>query len=73
MSYLAPIRSRNLAFGVFSLIERASAFLGPLVWGLVATSFIAYGPDRYRFAMLAMTLFVMLALWVLSRVRSDRV
>lgn len=71
-SYIAPESCRNLAFGFFGLVERASALLGPLVWGLVATDFIAYGADRYRFALLAMSLFVAGAYVALRMMRTSR-
>lgn len=69
-SYLAPEGGRNLAFGLFGIVERASALLGPLAWGAVATGFVAYGPDRYRFSMLVMTVFVGVALLVLWHLRA---
>lgn len=72
MSYLAPPQGHNLAFAYFGLVERASSFVGPIVWGLVVTSFVSIGSDRYRFATLAVTAFIVLGLIVLIRVRSDR-
>lgn len=72
-SYIAPENCRNLAFGFFGLVERASSLLGPLVWGLVATGFITYGADRYRFAMLAMAVFVVGAFIVLRTIRDKSV
>ncbi len=70
-SYIAPEGSRNLAFGFFGLIERASSLLGPLVWGLVATGMISYGDDRYRLALLTMTIFVLGAFIALRFVKSS--
>ncbi len=72
MSYLAPPQGHNLAFAYFGLVERASSFVGPIVWGLVVTSFVSIGSDRYRFATLAVTLFIALGLIVLLKVKSDR-
>ncbi len=72
MSYLAPPQKHNMAFGYFGLVERASSFVGPLVWGGVLTAFVGYGIERYRFAVLAVTGFAVLGLWVMTRVRSDR-
>jgi UMF1 family MFS transporter len=72
MSYLAPPQGHNLAFGYFGLVERASSFAGPVVWGLVVTSLASIGTDRYRFATLAVTVFIVFGLIALIRVKSDR-
>ncbi len=72
MSYLAPPKGHNLAFAYFGLVERASSFVGPIVWGLVVTSLVSVGSDRYRFATLAVTVFVVFGLLALLKVRSDR-
>ena len=72
MSYLAPPRGHNLAFAYFGLVERASSFVGPIVWGLVVTGLVSIGSARYRFATLAVTVFIVLGLIVLIKVRSDR-
>jgi len=72
MSYLAPPQGHNLAFAYFGLVERASSFVGPIVWGLVVTSLVSIGSDRYRFAVLAVTIFIVLGLVALIKVKSDR-
>lgn len=72
MSYLAPPQGHNLAFAYFGLVERASSFVGPLVWGLVVTGLISMGSHRYRLATLAVTLFIILGLGCLLKVKSDR-
>lgn len=72
MSYLTPSGAHNLAFSYFNLIERASSLVGPIVWGLVVTGLISMGSYRYRLATLAVTLFILLGLWCLTKVRSDR-
>jgi MFS-type transporter involved in bile tolerance (Atg22 family) len=72
MSYLAPAQGHNLAFAYFGLVERASSFVGPVVWGLVATSLVSIGSDRYRYATLAVTVFIVIGLVALVRVKGDR-
>ena len=72
MAYLAPPDGHNLAFSYFVLVERASSFLGPVVWGLVVTGLVSLGSDRYRFAALTMTVFVFLGLMILTQIRNDR-
>ncbi len=72
MAYLTPIQSSNLAFSYFNLIERASSLIGPIVWGLVVTNLIDLGILRYRFATLAVTVFVIFGFLTLLKVKSDR-
>ena len=72
MAYLAPAKNNNLAFSYFNLIERASSLVGPIVWGVVVSGFVSMGSYRYRLATLAVTAFIALGLWSLSKVKSDR-
>lgn len=72
MSYIAPQGKHNLAFAYFGLAERASSFIGPIVWGLVVSNLISIGSDRYRIATLAITGFIVLGLFALARVKDDR-
>mgnify|MGYP001606892185 CR=1 FL=1 len=72
MSYLAPPQGHNLAFAYFGLVERASSFVGPIVWGLIVSGFVSIGSDRYRFATLAVTAFIVFGFISLWKVRSDR-
>ncbi len=72
MSYLAPPGGHNLAFAYFGLVERASSFVGPIVWGVVVSTGMHMGSDRYRYAILAVTVFILLGFLVLKRVRDDR-
>lgn len=69
MSFVAPKGKHNLAFAYFGLAERASSFIGPIVWGLVVTNLVSIGSYRYRLAGLAVTGFVLLGLIALSRVK----
>ncbi|OGZ06811.1 MAG: hypothetical protein A3D65_00975 [Candidatus Lloydbacteria bacterium RIFCSPHIGHO2_02_FULL_50_13] len=72
MSRIAPQGKHNLIFAYFSLAERASSFIGPIVWGLVVSGLVSMGSDRYRIAVLAVTAFIVLGLLMLTRVRDDR-
>ena len=72
MSYLAPKGKHNLAFAYFGLAERASSFIGPIVWGLVVSNLISIGSYRYRIATLAVTGFIILGLFALLKVKDDR-
>lgn len=72
MSYIAPPQRHNLAFAYFGLVERASSFVGPIIWGGAVSYFVSYGSDKYRFAVMAVTVFIVLGFFVLLKVRSDR-
>lgn len=72
MAYLAPQGKHNLAFAYFGLAERASSFVGPIVWGLIVSNLVSFGDDRYRIAVIAITGFIVIGLFVLSKVRDDR-
>lgn len=71
MSYLSPNNKHNLAFGYFGLVERASSFVGPIVWGLIATNLTRLGPIRYRIAATVLTVFIVLGLVAMKYVQSD--
>lgn len=73
MSYLAPKGKHNLAFAYFGLVERASSFVGPIVWGLIATNLVSLGAGRYRLAASVLTVFVVLGLVVLRKIPTDKV
>lgn len=72
MAYLCPDKRHNLAFAYFGLVERASSFVGPIIWGLVVGNLVSYGPNRYRIAILAITGFIALSIWTLTKVKGDR-
>ncbi len=72
MSYIAPLGRHNLAFAYFGLAERASSFIGPIIWGLIVSSLLSFGSVRYRIATLILTMFIILGIIALSRVQDDR-
>ena len=72
MSYLSPKNRHNLTFGYFGLVERASFFVGPIVWGLIATNLTSLGPNRYRLAATVLTIFIIMGLIAMKYVKDDR-
>ena len=72
MAYIAPKGKHNLAFAYFGLAERASSFIGPIVWGLIVSNLVSFGSERYRIAVLAVTGFIIFGLIALSRIKDDR-
>ena len=69
MGDIAPRGRHNLAFAYFSLAERASSLLGPLVWGGIVTGLVSWGSIRYRIAVVVITAFIILGLIVLVKVK----
>lgn len=71
MAYLAPSGGHNLSFAYFSLVERASSFVGPIFWGLLVGGLTFTGGGEYRVALAALSLFVLLGLFFLIKIPSD--
>lgn len=72
MAYLAPAGKHNLTFAYFSVVERASSFVGPLAWGMMVGGLVSIEPTNYRVSLAMMAVFIFLGLLALARVRSDR-
>lgn len=72
MSSIAPAGKHNLAFAYFGLAERASSFVGPMVWGSIVSGMTSLGSDRYRVSVVAMAVFVVFGFLALRRVPDDR-
>ncbi|MBS3094015.1 MFS transporter [Candidatus Pacearchaeota archaeon] len=72
MSEIAPAGKHNLAFAYFGLAERASSFIGPIVWGLVVSQLFFLGSYRYRIAVLVMTIFIAFGIIALSKVKTKK-
>lgn len=72
MADIAPAGQHNLTFSYFGIAERASSLIGPLVWGAVVSGLVPIGPNRYRIAVLAVTVFVLLGIIVLRFLKEKR-
>lgn len=72
MSCVAPKGKHNLAFAYFGLAERASSFIGPIVWGLTLSGLDYIGDAKYRYAVIIISVFVLLGLIALIKVKDDR-
>ncbi len=72
MSNISPKGKHNLTFAYFGLAERASSFLGPIVWGLVVSGLVNLGSIRYRISTIAVTLFIFLGIFMLSKVKEQK-
>ncbi|MEK6871831.1 MAG: MFS transporter [Nanoarchaeota archaeon] len=71
MADIAPLGKHNIAFAYFGLAERASSFIGPLVWGATVSSLVSLGSMRYRIAILVITGFIVLGLIALTKVKTE--
>ena len=68
LSYLSPPEKLGSSFSFYTVMERFSTFLGPLVWGSLTTGLLDLGANRYRIALLAMGIFVVLSFIVLRKI-----
>lgn len=67
MTALCPQAQVNFGFSFYTLAERVSTLVGPLAWGLIVSSMTDVGALRYRIALIAMTLFVALGIFILRK------
>jgi UMF1 family MFS transporter len=71
MGDIAPKEKHNSAFAYFGLTERVSALFGPLVWGMIVTGLADVGPDRYRIAVVSITVFILIAIFFMRKVEVE--
>ena len=71
MTALCPKEKLNFGFSFYTLAERVSTFLGPLSWGLITWLFESFGSTRYRFAMMAMAIFVAVGVYFFRTVKIE--
>ncbi len=72
ITYLTPEDQLGHTFSFYTLAERFSTFLGPVVWGLITTILYHSGPLRYRMAALSMTVFMVIGFFILKSIPSDK-
>ena len=73
-SYYAKITPSNEQaefFSIYSLFERASSILGPLVWSSTVLLFASQGADKYRFAMFSLAILVMISFVIFFKVPNE--
>ena len=68
MTALCPKEKLNFGFSFYTLAERFSTLIGPLAWGLITSLFISFGSTRYRIAVIIMTVFVIIGIFILRKV-----
>jgi UMF1 family MFS transporter len=72
MTALCPKEKLNFGFSFYTLAERVSTLVGPLSWGLITSFFIGLGPTRYRIAISVMTIFVVIGIFFLRKVKIEK-
>lgn len=71
MVYLSPKDKLNYAFSYYTLSERFSTFLGPVVWGLITSVLFRSGNLRYRLAVVSITVFILIGLIIVKKIPSE--
>ena len=68
LSYIAPPDRLSSSFSYYTLMERFSTLLGPIVWGLITSGLVHMGPVRYRIGMFSMGIFVLISFIILRKI-----
>lgn len=68
MSYLSPPENLKHAFSYYTMFERFSTFVGPVIWGLITSVIFNSGPLRYRVAMISMSVFIIIGLFIIRSI-----
>lgn len=64
---LCPQEKLGEIFGLFGVVGKSAAIIGPIVWGVSLLVFEPLGIIRYRIAILIQTLFILSGWWILRR------
>ncbi|MEE9538765.1 MAG: MFS transporter, partial [candidate division NC10 bacterium] len=66
---LAPREKLGEYFGLYGVTGKAAAVVGPLLWSSTLFLFAAYGPEKYRFAVITLLLLLLAAIGLFATVR----
>ena len=69
-SSIIPVNEQAEHFSFYTIFERASSLLGPLLWSAVLLAFADYGDVRYRLAMLSLAGLVGCSLFFIRKVKA---
>ncbi len=69
MTVLCPTDKLNFGFSFYTMAERVSTFVGPLAWGILTLVFMGVGPTRYRISIICMTVFILIGMFLLRKVK----
>lgn len=65
---LAPANMEGEAFGFYGLVNKTSAVIAPLIWGVSVWVFESWGMVKYRITVTILVVFLLLGIWVLYKV-----
>lgn len=66
---LAPREKLGEFFGLYGVTGKAASVIGPLLWSTTLFLFAAYGPEKYRFAVITLLLLLLAALGLFVTIR----
>lgn len=69
MTAICPKEKLNFGFSFYTLAERVATLFGPLAYGLTLFLFSHLGPTSYKIAIMVMTIFVILGIFFLKKVK----
>jgi UMF1 family MFS transporter len=71
ISQIAPSNHYNLTFALFTVVEKASIIIGPMLWGLTIFGFSNSSFSAYKLATILMSLIVIISLPILLRAKQS--
>ncbi|MBI2861373.1 MAG: MFS transporter, partial [Chloroflexi bacterium] len=72
LARLAPPQQLGEFFGLYGLIGKLSAVLGPMIWGIGTLALAAWEPLNYRVTILLLLALLATGVWVLQGVRESQ-
>ncbi len=66
---LAPREKLGEYFGLYGVTGKVASVVGPLLWAATLFLFEAYGPEKYRFAVITLLLLLLAAIGLFATVR----
>ena len=68
-AHLVPADKQAEMFSLYALFERTASIFGPLLWSATAAAFAPFGPDRYRFSIIALAILVLISFFTMQKVK----
>ena len=70
---ISPISQQGEYFGFYSTFQKFASIIGPLTWSATTLLLKDYGVFRYRAAVLALALLMLIGTLLMSRVREEKI
>lgn len=65
---LVPKNRHNHAFGFYSISDRFSSLVGPLVWGIIASQLAYLGTVKYKIGTIALWVFIIIGFLLIKKI-----